>query len=114
MTAQRRNHTSQTGRCGVMGNLRGSKKSSKFQITPLKIFLGSSEWYQSIRLNILHLICDFQKILLGYSGQIQKNTLMVTICMCALLTFQFHEISKGKFHFTDFTEKIRPTQEVQH
>ena len=82
MGVQDRNHISKMSRFRVMG-----KKGPKSWITPEKIFLGTSEWYQSIGLKILH-ICLPQKCSLVCSSHNQKNTDMVIFSICPGVTFQ--------------------------
>ena len=57
MGAQNRYHISKMSRFRVTGQKGDSKKGPKPRITPEKTFLGTSKWYQSIGLKILHNIC---------------------------------------------------------
>ena len=54
MGPQNRKHTAEMSRFRVMRQKEDSKKRPKSQITPEKNFWGTSEWYQSIGLKILH------------------------------------------------------------
>ena len=88
MGAQNRNHMSKMSRFRVMGQKGDSKKGPKSQITRQKKFSGTSEWYQSIGLKILHHICLPQKNPLASSGHNQKNTNTPSVSICPGVTSQ--------------------------
>ena len=74
MGPQNQNYTEKNSRFWVMGQKEDSKKGPKSWISPEKKNLGTSEWYQSIGLKILHNICLPQIFSLVCSSQAQKNT----------------------------------------
>ena len=82
MGPQNRKYTEKNSRFRVMGQKEDSKKGLKSWITPEKKFLGTSEWYQSIGLKILHNICLPQKFSLAASSHNHKYTNLVFFAIC--------------------------------
>ena len=73
MGPQNRKYTEKTAVFELWAKKRIPKKGLNL-VTPEKIFLGTSEWYQSIGLKILHNICLPQKCSLAASSHNQKYT----------------------------------------
>ena len=110
MGPQNRNHISKTSRFRVTGQIRKTKKWPKYQMTLQIIFEGTSQWYQSIGLTILHHMLGSTNSFPSSSHN-HKNI--------QIEHFQYVSVShsskiKLKCHFTDFTNVISLTLQNCH